>query len=70
MDHAQLLKNMSHHKPSVEVQDQIAQLRAGYQLLANLLDNELSMSRAASIAQTDLESSLMWAVKSLVVPGA
>ncbi len=70
MNHPQLIKNMTHHAPSRDIQSVIEDLRAAYHKTAHEMDAVVDDGRAKSLAQTKLEESLMWAVKGLVVPGA
>lgn len=58
-----------YHVVSDEVGQQMADVRRQYILLSELLDERLPASRAASLAQTRLEESLMRAIQALALQG-
>lgn len=60
------LKTFSYHKPSEDGLVKIAQLREKYSELATLIDEICPPSRERSIGITELETSAMWTIKSVV----
>lgn len=67
MDLEKLLKSMTNITPNQEQIERIENLRASYKDVANSLFRYCKNSRELSIAITNLEDSLMWAVKSIVL---
>jgi hypothetical protein len=71
MNPAQLRTNLQYHAPDAPTQVKIERLRSAYIQLTHAIETvDLPVGRAAAISTTKLEESLMWAVKSLVIPNA
>jgi hypothetical protein len=62
-----MLKSFSYHRPSAAGVEKIASLRQAFSDLAELIERLVPPSRERSIAITNLETSAMWAIKSIVV---
>lgn len=60
-------KSMTNIKPNENQIHNIELLREHYKNLVEIVNDLCIDSRAKSIAMTDLENSLMWAVKSIVL---
>lgn len=63
------IESFSHKKPNDEQLKRIDFLRLSYKLLLNDLYENCRDSRELSIALTNLENSLMYAVKSIILEG-
>lgn len=61
-----MLKTFAYHKPSTEGLEKITKLREAFSAVAALMDEVCPQSRERSIAFTELETSAMWAIKSIV----
>ena len=61
-----MLKTFAYHKPSEQGLETIAELREGFSSLHALISEVCPDSREKSVALTELETSAMWAVKSVV----
>lgn len=59
-------KAFCYHKPSPDGLDKITQLREAFSALHDLVEEVAPHSRERSIALTELETSAMWAIKSVV----
>ncbi len=59
-------KTYAYHKPSEEGVSRIKILREAFSSLHNLIKEEAPESRERSVALTNLETTAMWAIKSLV----
>lgn len=60
-------KTFAYHKPSQEGLDKITQLREAYSSLHDLIEATAPYTRERSVALTELETSAMWAIKSVVI---
>jgi hypothetical protein len=67
MDKEKILKSMTNIKPSDAQIQSIENIRAEYKNVIESLNQNCRDSRELSIAITELENSLMWAVKSIVL---
>lgn len=61
-----MLKTFAYHAPSAVGLEKIAALREAYSALHEALTEIAPHSREKSVALTELETSAMWAVKSVV----
>lgn len=61
-----MLKTFAYHKPSQEGLDKISRLREAYSTLHDAITEVAPNSRERAVALTELETSAMWAVKSVV----
>lgn len=59
-------KQFAYHKPSPEALAKISELRKAFSALNTVLGQTCPSSRELSVALTELETSAMWAVKSVV----
>lgn len=59
-------KTFAYHKPSVESLSKITNLRVAFSNLKYIIDQTCPNSREKSVAVTELETSAMWAIKSVV----
>ncbi len=59
-------KAFAYHKPSQDSLDKITTLREAFSALNALIETNSPHSRERSIAITELETSAMWAIKSVV----
>ncbi len=59
-------KTFAYHKPSEDGLSKITELRAAFSHLNDLIDKLCPVSRERAVAITDLESSAMWSIKSVV----
>ena len=66
-DLEKLKKSMTNIKPNEDQIYKIKSLRESYKFAAEALGSLCKDSRELSIAVTNLEQSLMWAVKSIVL---
>jgi len=66
-DLEKIQKSMTNIKPNEEQIKRIESLRESYKLAAEALGSLCNDSRELSIAVTNLEQSLMWAVKSIIL---
>lgn len=62
-----IIKGMTNIKPDNSQIQRIENIRAAYKNLVKSLDQNCTDSRPLIIAITNLEQSLMWAVKSIVL---
>lgn len=67
MDKNKILKSMTNIKPEDLQIQKIENIRAEYKKVVESLAQNCPDSRELSIAITNLEDSLMWAVKSIVL---
>ena len=67
MDKEKIFRSMTNITPGQEQRERIEELRVYYKDTVARLDNLCKDSRELSIALTELENSLMWAVKSIVL---
>lgn len=63
----EISKTFAYHKPSVVGLDTITTLRSAFTGLAKLIEESCPPSRERSVALTELETSAMWAIKSVVI---
>lgn len=63
----QVYEGMGFHPGNVDVASRYEQLREHYLELGLLLAQALPTGRAKSLALTELESSLMWAIKAVAL---
>ena len=61
--------SMTNHKPDQSQVKKIERLRNAYKELGMTIINSTSNSRESSIAINELESSLAWAIKSIILEG-
>lgn len=66
MEDREMLKTFAYHKPSEESLAKITALREAYSTLHDALQANGTKSRELSVAVTELETSAMWAIKSVV----
>lgn len=59
-------KPYAYHKPSEDGFARITRLRDAYSGLQRVIDETCPASRQKSVAITELETSAMWAIKSVV----
>jgi hypothetical protein len=59
-------KTFAYHKPSIEGLEKITRLREAFSDLNRLIKETCPQSREQSVALTNLETTAMWAVKSVV----
>ena len=59
-------KTFAYHKPSADGLEKITKLREAFSQIAELIESTCPMSRERSIAMTELETTAMWAIKSVV----
>jgi hypothetical protein len=67
MDKEKIFRSMTNIKPNEEQIERIEELRSYYKDVVDGLGILCKDSRELSIAITNLEDSLMWAVKSIVL---
>ena len=69
---ARRLKSHTYHRPSPDVQETMAGLRAVFMATVSALDEQIPECREKSLACTALEEAAMWAMKALALtdPGA
>lgn len=60
-------KTFAHHTPTELAVAKIRQLRGQYSDLKEAIEEFCPASRERSVALTELETSAMWAIKSIVV---
>lgn len=63
-----LADSLTNHTPTPETVEDIERLRKAADDLCLVIDEVTPHSREASLAKTHLEETVMWAVKSLVLP--
>lgn len=61
-----MLKTFAYHAPSPESMQRITKIREAYSALHEVLTANGTPSRELSVAITELETSAMWAIKSVV----
>ena len=61
-----LLKTFNYHKPSEKGLKEITELREEFSVLQQLIEKVAPQSRERSVALTHLETTAMWAIKSVV----
>ena len=59
-------KTFAYHKPSAAGLATITEVREAYSSLLDLIEEACPPSRERSVAITELETSAMWAIKSVV----
>ena len=59
-------KTFAYHLPSAASLEKITKLREAYSALHSLIESLAFDSRERSVALTELETSAMWAIKSVV----
>jgi hypothetical protein len=59
-------KTFAYHKPSAMGLEEITKLREAYSELKALIESLSPASRERAVALTELETSAMWAIKSVV----
>jgi hypothetical protein len=59
-------KPFAYHKPSGDGMVKITALRAGFSTIKTLIEAHCPPSRERAVAITELETSAMWAIKSVV----
>jgi hypothetical protein len=67
LDKDYFIKSFSHQQPTSEQLKRIEHLRLSYKLLLDEIYNTCKDSRELRLALTNLENSLMYAVKSIVL---
>lgn len=67
MDKDKIFKSMTNITPSESQIQKIENIRSSYKGVVTSLEYNCNDSRELSIALTELENSLMWAVKSIVL---
>lgn len=67
MNQDYFIKSFSHQQPTTEQLKRIEYIRLSYKLLLDEIYKTCKESRELSLALTDLENSLMYAVKSIVL---
>lgn len=60
-------KTYQYHKPSLDGLAKVQQLRDNFSFLHDLVVQIAPASRERSIALTELENAVMWAIKSVVI---
>ena len=60
--------SLTHHKPGPDAIKSVERLRTAAKEFAVTVMRECPQSRERSIAVTELETAVMWAVKSVVIP--
>lgn len=60
-------KTFQHHTPSPLSVEKIRRLRKAYSDLAELIEEVCPASRERSVGLTELETSAMWSIKSVVI---
>jgi hypothetical protein len=60
-------KTFAYHKPSEEGLRKITELREAYSTLKDHIEKHSPASRERAVALTELETSAMWAIKSVVL---
>lgn len=63
-----LAASFTNHKPTEEQIEAIENIRYYADVLCSAIDSLTPHSREASLAKTHLEETVMWAVKSIVLP--
>lgn len=63
-----LAASFTNHSPTPEQIEAIESIRECADHLCNVIDTVTPHSREASLAKTHLEETVMWAVKSVVLP--
>lgn len=61
-----MLKTYAYHKPSAAGLEKITALRQAFSDLTDKINELCPSSRERSVALTELETSAMWAIKSVV----
>lgn len=61
-----MIKTYAHHFPSPASVDVIAELRGAFSRLHEQIEASCPASRERSVALTNLETTAMWAIKSVV----
>ncbi len=59
-------KTYQYHRPSAAGVEKIAELRAAFSALHDLIEKLAPASRERAVALTELENSAMWAIKAVV----
>lgn len=59
-------KTYAYHKPSPDGLEKIAKLREAFSNLHDIIEELSPQSREKSVALTNLETTAMWAIKSVV----
>ena len=59
-------KTFAYHKPGHGALAKITQLREAFSTLSDLIESLCPGSREKSVAQTNLETTAMWAIKAVV----
>lgn len=62
-----VLNSLSYHRPPDHIMDDCERLRAAYKHLAVVTIETCPVGRELSLALTNIEDSLMWAIKGLVI---
>jgi hypothetical protein len=62
-----IAKTFAHHAPTAAALEKIRVLRAAYSTLKTAIETAAPASRERSVALTELETSAMWAIKSVVL---
>ena len=63
-----LAVSFTNHTPTEDQIEKIERIRQAADDLANVIDEVTPQSREASLAKTHLEETVMWGVKSIVLP--
>lgn len=66
----EVIKRFAYHRPSEKALDKVNAVRLGYSELHALILRATPNSREQSVAITELETSAMWAIKSIVINDA
>jgi len=64
---ARRLKSHGYHRPSTEVQEVMAGMRAVFMATVSALDEQIPECREKALAFTALEEAAMWAMKALAL---
>jgi hypothetical protein len=63
---APIAKTFAHHAPTDHALNKIRELRHGFSNMKTLIELACPASHERSVALTELETSAMWAIKSIV----
>ena len=61
-----IAKTFAHHTPTAVALAKIVEIRRGYSTLKEMIETAAPHSRERAVALTELETSAMWAIKSIV----
>jgi hypothetical protein len=66
---SEFVDSLTHHVPDAETADHMGLVRDGFIDLALVLDDFVPDSRELALAQTSIETALMWAIKAMALYG-